>query len=133
MAETCLFDIWGSMTSSRNKMSNYQILAWFKNDQYERLLLVSEDGMSFPRSYAVWLETAENLVQDLGNMGVTVYCVEVDLDELAHWCDIKGYKMNHNSRLEFADLKLREALKNEPGKLNYASIKDVVISDSENN
>ena len=113
-------------------MSNYQILTWLKKDQYERLLLVSEDGMNLPVSFALWLETAENLVQDLGNKGFTVYCVEIDLDELAHWCNLKGYTINHDSRLEFAEDKLREALKRTPG-FSDAPIKDLVISDSENN
>lgn len=114
-------------------MSNYQILTWFKKDQYERLLLVSKDAVNFPGSYEIWLETTENLVEDLGKMGITVYCVEIDLDELAQWCDVNRYTINHDSRLEFAHHKLREALKPEPGKLNYAPNKDLVVSDSENN
>ena len=72
-------------------------------------------------------------MQDLGKMGISVYCVEIDLDELAQWCDIKGYKINHDSRLEFVDHKLREALKNETARLRDAPIKDLILSNSENN
>lgn len=114
------------------------MFAWYTEEQYKRLLLILKDRADFPDSYAVWVETTQNLIEDLAGRDLAVCRVDIDPDELAAWCNLKGFDVNNRSGLAFAAHKAKEMMDAaNPRRVNYAPRledqldSETIVSDSE--
>ena len=122
-------------------MANYyQIFAKYTEEENKKLLLILEDRKDFPDSYSDWVETTQNLMHNLASRGVAVYSIDVDADELAAWCRLKGYNVDSRSCLLFADHKGTELMAQHNKRANYAPRledqliqHDLIEEDSKNN
>lgn len=110
-----------------------EIIAKFREDQYERLLRVCEDCANLPDSYAVWLKTVENLMQYHARRGTAVYTVDVDLDELIGWCEAEDLKVNNDSLLRFVDYRVEriQMFHSPPHRISASDFADSASPDSE--
>jgi hypothetical protein len=82
-------------------------LAWYRADQWPRLLASSEDRDQLEGRYEERLQMASERYQDLRRKGVRVEKVDVDVEELLKWCQAKGLGVNSSSRAEYAGHRLR--------------------------
>ena len=69
-------------------------IPWYKEEDYERLRAMFEDGDKLHDSYAGWLQAAENGVKQLEGGGMRVVKVQTDPDEFAAWCRAHGQKLD---------------------------------------
>jgi len=88
-------------------MKQILAIAWFRSEQWERLLSVSSDQSSLEGSYEEWRVNAEEQIAGLQAEGFEVKKIEVDVEELVNWCRIKNVPIDGGSRSEFAAHKSR--------------------------
>jgi hypothetical protein len=95
-----------------NKTSNVSRIvtgvAWYRREQWERLREVSEDTDNLDETYDAWLETAERLLRDGIPADVQVEKIDIDVEEVLAWCNVRGLPMNGNSRSRFVSERVRE-------------------------
>ena len=91
--------------------------AWYRADQWERLLEISVDRDRLGDSYEAWVENAEETLRSLQaqqTAGVTIEKVEVDVEEMLAWCRERGVEVDAEARAEYAaDLLRRRTLGDE--------------------
>ncbi|HZS04035.1 MAG TPA: hypothetical protein VFD58_04300 [Blastocatellia bacterium] len=82
------------------------LIARYRCDQYERLLIECEDGACLPATYDLWLEAFNREADELSRSGAGVYTIEVDLGELLIWCGVNGLTTRTGRVLSFMKYKL---------------------------
>ena len=83
-------------------------VGWYRADQWQRLLEVSEDRTQMENTHAEWLGIAERtLREDLPKAGLAPRKVDVDVEELLAWCHARNRPVNGEARAEFINHKLR--------------------------
>ncbi len=90
--------------------------AWYRPDQWERLLEISVDRDRLGDSYAAWVENAEEALRNLrepSQEGMTFEKVEVDVEELLAWCQARGVEVDAQARAEYAAELLRRQGQNQ--------------------
>ena len=83
-------------------------LAWYKPTQWKRLLEISADSQKLQRTYVQWAETATRKFNEMIRANIPVQRVDVDVEDLFHWCQRKGVAVIENSRSSYVAEKLRE-------------------------
>ncbi len=70
------------------------VIAWYKKDEYDKLLNVIDDADSMPVNYGEWLEMyfATTTMKHLRGQGYDVKKVIVNVDELTDWCRVMKKK-----------------------------------------
>ena len=86
-------------------------IAWYKPEQWNLLLTVSEDRDQLEKNYSEWEEFAETKLRELDEKGIQYKKITLDIDELYQWCKIEGRLVNGESRSLFAADKLRKMKK----------------------
>jgi len=81
-------------------------IAWYRPEQWPRLLEVSIDGDRLHKTYEQWLDFTNDLVADIESNGQSVIKVEVDVEELTAWCKQQGLSLDGDARAEFVTYKL---------------------------
>ena len=76
-------------------------VAWYRPEQWQRLLEVAVDRESLHETYEEWAADATARFEDFRRMGIRVQKVEVDLEELIHWCRVEQRKMDGEARSIF--------------------------------
>lgn len=61
-------------------------IVWYQRDQWTRLRELASDADKLEESYEDWLAGAQETLVQMRVAGVRAQRVDVDLDELAHWC-----------------------------------------------
>lgn len=89
-------------------------VAWYRADQWPRLLEVSVDHSELGRTYAEWQAMATKGLAELARAGVWARKVDVDVDELVEWCRSEGRPVDGAARAAFAVLKLRQTNREQP-------------------
>lgn len=79
-------------------------MAWFKRENFTRLLAVFEDSHKLHRTFDEWLRDAEIGRKGLEAKGVRVVCVDIDPDHFIAWCKSRGLGINAQSRISYANL-----------------------------
>lgn len=82
-------------------------IAWYRPDQWDRLLSVSEDRDQLESTHAEWKATAEQMLKDIERRGAVVHRIAVDVDELLGWCRVGGRPVNAETRSQFVAEKMR--------------------------
>lgn len=80
-------------------------VAWFKEEQWERLRAIAP--AEFTESYDKWCSDSMDVWKELAAKGAEVLKIEVDLDELAAWCERDDYTMDVAALKAFIAEKLR--------------------------
>jgi hypothetical protein len=85
-------------------------IAWYRKDQWELLLAVSNDRQSLERTYEEWVVFASKHVRDLESKGFHVHKIEVEVRALTQWCESQGRAVDGEARAEYARLGLGREL-----------------------
>jgi len=79
-------------------------LAWYRREDYERLLLIFEDADKLPATYDEWLIGAEKFLERLKSQGVFAVKAVIDPDQFPGWCAVNGHKVDADARKHFASI-----------------------------
>ena len=77
-------------------------LAWYRQDQWQLLLDHSTDSDKLERTYQEWLEHAEEKVNEMGNDGINVVKVSINIEEMKKWCERHDKPIDGHTRSEYA-------------------------------
>ena len=82
-------------------------VAWYRAEQYGllRALAVDSDGMA--DTYDQWLAGVTKTMNDMRQHGMVARRVDVDVRELAAWCEEQGKALNGEARSAYAAEMLR--------------------------
>ena len=83
-------------------------VAWYRRDQWPRLLEVAEDADELEDTYEGWLQIANERFKTFKVPGVLLKKVDVDIEELIAWCAERGRPVNGSARSEFVAEKVQE-------------------------
>jgi hypothetical protein len=83
-------------------------VAWYRPEQWARLREVSEDVENLDETYEAWVQTAEQLLRDGIPADVTVEKIDIDVEEVLAWCNVRGLPMNAESRSRYVSERLRQ-------------------------
>ena len=83
-------------------------VAWYRRDQWPRLLEVAEDADELEDTYEGWLQIANERFNNFKVPGVLLKKVDVDIEELIAWCAERGRPVDGSARSEFVAEKVRE-------------------------
>jgi hypothetical protein len=86
-------------------------VAWYKPEQWPRLLEISADSDKLEETYGEWLIIAEKALKDFAALGVFPEKMVVDVEDLLVWCRAEGVPVNGPSRSQYAALMLEERVK----------------------
>jgi hypothetical protein len=77
-------------------------IAWYLEEQWNKLREISADADLLEETYVEWLATAESTLTQLVNEGLEVKKVAVDANELEAWCREQSMPINATARSQFA-------------------------------
>jgi hypothetical protein len=89
-------------------MRNKIAFAWYRPEDWPKLLNISRDKDELEDTYDEWLIQAEDSFRKTRDAGMDVTKIFINLDELALWCDDNNLEINSDSRSNFAAFKLEE-------------------------
>jgi hypothetical protein len=89
--------------------------AWYRMEQWIRLLEIASDRDALESTYTEWELNAERALIDFVRQGVQVRKVDIDVDELLSWCRGKGFPVDAKARAAFTAEKLQERDRNRGG------------------
>ena len=99
---------------SRNGVCNAVFgLAWYRPEQYQHLLEVSEDRDKMDSTFEEWQKSAWKAVRNFAANGVPIRKVDVDVEELVIWCRARDLPINGAARSSFAAEKVEQQTKAE--------------------
>jgi len=81
-------------------------VAWFRKEEWPKLLEVSADRDQLEETYDEWLEFALASIIDVRAKGLRVEKVDVGVEELVAWCQARGVPVDGKTRADFASFKL---------------------------
>jgi hypothetical protein len=84
-------------------------VAWYRRDQWDRLLEISSDRSELEDTYDEWKAVAEEHLENLAQHGYKLCKVEIDVEELLIWCNSQNRAVDGDARTEFTVMKLRES------------------------
>ena len=88
-------------------------VAWYKPEQWERLLDISEDADELEETYEEWKAFTEKKIKDLKKRGIIAKKVIVDTEDLLLWCNTYRMPVNGRSRSDYVAKTLREMARKE--------------------
>lgn len=83
-------------------------IAWYRRDDYARLLTILEDADKLPRTFDDWLKKAEAHEKKLSTRGMRVMRVIIDPDAFPGWCLANGLNVDAEARRKFVGHKAHE-------------------------
>jgi hypothetical protein len=82
-------------------------IAWYKSEQWQRLLEISEDRAELESTHAEWEQNAVQSMKKLMRSGLRLVKIPVDVEELLQWCLAANRPVNGETRSTYAAEKLR--------------------------
>ncbi len=86
-------------------------VAWYRKEQWDDLLRVSEDRDKLEATYEEWLIEGRKILKRLRRAGMEVRTVDVDVENLVRWCQERELRINGQSRASYAAEKLEKLMK----------------------
>jgi hypothetical protein len=83
-------------------------VAWYRSSQWQRLREVAEDVENLDESYEAWLQTAEKMIREGIPSNLSIEKVDVDVEDLLAWSNVRGLAVNGTTRSQYVSEKLRE-------------------------
>ena len=93
-------------------------VAWYRPEQWKRLRQVADDVNELEETYEEWLSLATQKIAELQAQGIQIEKVEIDINELLTYCNIRGLPVTAKSRAEFVTDKLRKRYEGGEGTRN---------------
>jgi len=84
-------------------------VAWYRPDQWDRLLEISSDRAELENTYDEWKAVAEENLVNLAQHGYKLRKVHIDVEELLVWCNSQNRSVDGDARTGFTVMKLRES------------------------
>jgi len=103
------------MKSSTGKSHGKKLVAgvaWYRPEQWSRLVEVCSDADALDDSYEDWLRKATARYEELTAAGWTLKRVEVDVEQLRAWCVVRGRPVDGKARSAYAAFLLEQQYKN---------------------
>lgn len=99
---------------NQDKVTAVVGVAWYRRDQWPRLLEASADRAMLEDTYDEWLQNAEKTMKSFKARGIRLEKVDVDLEQLLFWCAQRGRPVNAESRTDFTMDKMQRMAERGP-------------------
>ena len=76
-------------------------IAWYRPEQYGLLRALSADTDSMANTYEEWLAGVTKTMDDLRQRGIVARKVDVEVGELAAWCQQRGRPLDGDARASY--------------------------------
>jgi hypothetical protein len=86
-------------------------MAWYRPEDYRRIVQIMADGHKLPLTYDRWLQLAERGECDLKRKGLIVVRAMIDAGEFERWCRERGAKLDADGRMKYAAWVARRQVK----------------------
>ena len=83
-------------------------VAWYRPEEWSRLLEIAADRDELEDTYEEWLENAEARLQEMAEAGIYATRVDIDVRELQDWCIAHKRPIDGSGRAVFTAEKLRQ-------------------------
>jgi hypothetical protein len=83
-------------------------IAWFRPEQWSRLLEISEDRADLEETFAEWECLAEEKLRGLRAQGLDVEKVTIDVEEFLAWCKSRRLSVDASARSQYVAELLRK-------------------------
>jgi hypothetical protein len=80
--------------------------AWYRPEQWGLLRSLAVDAEKLEETYEEWLAIATKTVADMQSNGIAVRKVDVNVRELATWCQARGRALDAGARATFVSEKV---------------------------
>jgi hypothetical protein len=77
-------------------------IAWYRPEQYELLRALASDADSMANTYEEWLAGVTKTMAELRQRGIVARRVDVEVRELAAWCEQHGRPLDGKARSIYA-------------------------------
>jgi len=81
-------------------------IAWYRREEYGLLRTLASDADSMAATYDEWLAAGTKLIAELEKQGIVARKVDVEVRELAAWCERQGRPLDGAARSEFVTHKV---------------------------
>ena len=101
----------GSVVSSNREVSSKQLtvgVAWYSREQCNRLRELADDKDALNDSYEEWLEGWNEFTKQGPISKDQLLKVEINVDDLAWWCQARNRPLNGKARSEYVMQKVSE-------------------------
>lgn len=78
------------------------MVAWYRRDQWPRLLELADDRDTLPPTYDQWQVSVDRGLEELRETGVQPLPIEVDVEQLKVWCEERESPLNSATRAAYA-------------------------------
>ncbi len=92
----------------RNQKETVFGIAWFKEEDWGRLLEISDDRAKLESTYSEWLLHAEKVIKNFEKQGVKIQRVNVTPNQLLIWCKERNIPVNGEARSGYASHKMQQ-------------------------
>jgi hypothetical protein len=86
-------------------------MAWYRPEDYRRIVQIMEDGYKLPLTYDRWLQLAERGERELRQKGHFVVRAMINPEEFTVWCRQQGVKRDADGRMKHAAWAASQAVK----------------------
>jgi hypothetical protein len=103
------------MKSSTGKARGKKLVAgvaWYRPEQWSRLVEICSDAEALDDSYEDWLRNATARFEQLTAAGWTLKRVDVEVEQLLAWCVVRGRPVDGQARSAYAAYLLEQQYKN---------------------
>ena len=97
-------------TKANDKLSVVLGVAWYRKEQWSRLLEISRDRDQLEDTYEAWEANAKASLPKLRKRDVIPRRVDIDVEELLRWCRSERRPVDGSARAVFTAEKLREQI-----------------------
>jgi hypothetical protein len=85
-------------------------VAWYRREQWNRLLEVADDRDNLEDTYEEWEANAKKGLRRLTRPGFEPQRIDIDIEELIRWCKLKNRPVDGAARSIFTAEKLQEQM-----------------------
>jgi len=82
-------------------------VAWYRPEQWSLLRALSSDPEELEQTHGEWLAVATKNIEDLRKRGIEVRKMDVDVLEMAAWCQREGRPLDGEARATYVADKMR--------------------------
>ena len=83
-------------------------IAWYRPEQWSRLLEISADREDLENTFAEWEQLATEKLRSLRAEGLQVKKIIVDVEKLLAWCLSRGLSVDSTARSQYVSQVLRK-------------------------
>lgn len=76
-------------------------IAWYRREDYPRMLQIVKDPDDLPSTYDEWLRSAKKVERRMRRSSLHVVHTYIDPDALLAWCVFRGLEPNGEARARY--------------------------------